>query len=122
MTTKKQTKELTKEQRKEKVLKAIKLMEEGKELLEEAGFKLIFDMYENCGAYAVPAEVDFPDDCDVETGECDKSFDDLIDAGEFLCDCPIAIEIDGLYNDGTRLVDNIPSWWKGWKKFIEKKE
>ena len=108
--------------RQEKVFKAIKLFDEAKALLDEAGFMLVFDSYNDDGAYAVPKEVDFPDDCAVETGECDKSFDELTDAGEFLSDCPTVIEISGLYNDGTRLVDNVPKWWKGWDKFIKPKK
>lgn len=108
--------------RQEKVSKALDLLKQGQELLDEAGFKLVFDSYNDCGAYAVPKEVDFPDDYAVETGECDKSFEDLTDASEFLMDCPIAVDISGLYNDGQRLVDNVPKWWKGWSKFITSKK
>ena len=102
----------SKEQRKENVLKAIKLMEQGKELLEEAGFKLVFDSYNDDGVYAVPEQVDFPDYC----------HGDDANAGKFLAECPFVITIDGLYNDGCRGATNIPSWWKGWRKFIEKKD
>jgi hypothetical protein len=101
-----------KEQRKEKLLKAIKLMEEGKALLEDAGFKLIFDSYNDDGVYAVPEQVDFPDYCQ----------GDDANAGKFLADCPVVIEVNGLYNDGSRGATDAPYWWKGWKKFIEKKE
>lgn len=103
-------KEQTKEQRKEKVLKAIKLMEEGKALLKEAGFKLIFDSYNDDGVYAVPDEVDFPDYC----------HGDDANAGEFLEDCPQVIEVDGFYNDGCRGATDIPSWWTGWVDFLGK--
>ena len=61
--------------RQDKVFKAFELLKQGQELLEEAGFKLIFDSYNDNGAYAVPKEVDFPDDFAVETGECEKSFE-----------------------------------------------
>ena len=105
--------------RKEKVIKALELLQQGQELLDEAGFQLIFDSYNDDGAYAVPKDVDFPDDFAVETGECKKSFKELTDASVFLMDCPIAIEISGLYNDGKRLVDNVPKWWKGWGKFAK---
>lgn len=108
--------------RQEKVLKALDLLKQGQELLDEAGFMLVFDSYNDNGAYAVPKEVDFPDDFAVETGECDKSFEELTDAGDFLMDCPTAIEISGLYNDGQRLVDNVPKWWKGWNNFIKPKK
>ena len=97
--------------RKEKVIKALELLQQGQELLDEAGFQLIFDSYNDDGAYAVPKDVDFPDDW----GERD----DLPSAGDFLSNCPIAIEISGLYNDGKRLVDNVPKWWKGWGKFAK---
>jgi len=97
--------------RKDKVLKAFELLQQGQELLEEAGFKLIFDSYNDDGVYAVPKEVDFPDDC----GERD----DRPSASDFLSDCPIAIEIIGLYNDRMRFVDNVPKWWKGWSKFAK---
>ena len=96
--------------RKDKVLKALELLQQGKELLDEAGFRLVFDSYNNDGAYAVPKEVDFPDNW----GERD----DLPDASDFLSDCPVAIEIIGLYNDG-RPVDNVPTWWKGWSDFAK---
>ena len=66
--------------RQEKVFKAFELLKQGQELLEEAGFKLIFDSYNDNGAYAVPKDVDFPDDFAVETGECKKSFEELTDA------------------------------------------
>ena len=105
--------------RQEKVFKAFELLKQGQELLDEAGFMLVFDSYNDNGAYAVPKEVDFPDDFAVETGECKKSFEELTDASVFLMDCPIAIDIRGLYNDGQRLVDNVPYWWKGWNKFIK---
>ena len=108
--------------RKEKVIKALDLLKQGQELLDEAGFMLVFDSYNDEGAYAVPKAVDFPDDCAVVTGECKKSFEQLTDASVFLMDCPTAVTISGLYNDGQRLVDNIPYWWKGWTKFIGKKD
>lgn len=108
--------------RQEKVFKAIKLFDEAKELLESAGFKLIFDSYNDTGVYAVPEQVDFPDDCAVETGECDKSFEELTDASVFLMDCPVVLEANGLYNDGTRLVNDVPKWWKGWNNFIKPKK
>jgi hypothetical protein len=102
----------SKEQRKERVLKAIKMMEEGKALLEDAGFKLVFDSYNDDGVYAVPEQVDFPDYC----------HGDDANAGEFLADCPVVIEVDGLYNDGCRGATDVPYWWNGWKKFIGKKD
>lgn len=105
----------SKEQRKEKVLKAIKLMEEGKALLKEAGFKLVFDSYNDDGVYAVPEQVDFPDYGPYGPGED-------ANAGEFLGDCPVVIGVDGLYNDGSRGATDVPSWWKGWKEFLGKKE
>ena len=105
--------------RQKKVFKAFELLKQGQELLDEAGFMLVFDSYNDNGAYAVAKEVDFPDDFAVETGECKKSFEELTDASVFLMDCPIAIDIRGLYNDGQRLVDNVPYWWKGWNKFIK---
>lgn len=108
--------------RQDKVFKALELLKQGQELLDEAGFRLVFDSYNDVGAYAVPKEVDFPDDCAVETGECGKSFEELTDASVFLMDCPIAVDISGLYNDGQRLVDNVPKWWKGWDKFIKPKK
>lgn len=107
--------------RQEKVFKALELLKQGQELLDEAGFMLVFDSYNDNGAYAVPKEVDFPDDCAVETGECSKSFEELTDASVFLMDCPTAIDVSGLYNDGQRLVDNVPKWWKGWDKFSKTK-
>lgn len=108
------------EQRKEKFNQAMRLLKEGQDLLKEAGFKLLFDSYNDSGAYAVPTDVDFPDDCAVVTGVCKKSFDELTDAGDFLKGCPEVLEIDGLYNDGTRLVDNVPNWWTVWQACSEK--
>ena len=100
--------------RKEKVIKALELLKQGQELLDEAGFMLVFDSYNDDGAYAVPKAVDFPD----EPGK----HKERPRAGDFLSDCPTAISISGLYNDGNRYVDSIPYWWKGWTKFIEKKD
>ena len=108
--------------RQEKVIKALELLKQGQELLDEAGFMLVYDSYNDNGAYAVPKAVDFPDDCAVVTGKCKKSFEQLTDASVFLRDCPTAVDIIGLYNDGQRLVDNIPYWWKGWTKFIKPKK
>ncbi len=102
----------SKEQRKEKVLKAIRLMEEGKALLKEAGFKLVFDSFNDDGVYAVPEQVDFPD---VYPG-------DDANAGEFLGDCPVVLGVAGLYNDGYRKATDVPSWWKGGKEFLGKKD
>ena len=100
--------------RQEKVFKAIKLFDEAKALLEDAGFKLIFDSYNDDGVYAVPKEADFPDYDGDET--------ELTDAGKFLEDCPVVLAVDGLYNDGTRLVDDVPKWWKGWKQYTDHKK
>lgn len=100
--------------RQEKVIKALELLKQGQELLDEAGFMLVLDSYNDEGAYAVPKAVDFPDEC--------GKHKELPGAGNFLADCPIAIDISGLYNDGNRYVDNIPYWWKGWAKFSKKKD
>ena len=100
--------------RKEKVIKALELLKQGQELLDEAGFMLVFDSYNDDGAYAVPKAVDFPDE--------PVKHKELPCASDFLSDCPTAISISGLYNDGNRYADNIPYWWKGWTKFIGKKD
>ena len=100
--------------RQEKVFKALELFKQGQELLDEAGFMLVFDSCNDDGAYAVPKEVDFPDEC--------GKHNELPGAGDFLSDCPTAIAINGLYNDGNRYVDNVPYWWKGWTKFIKPKK
>lgn len=92
------------EQRKEKFNQAMRLLKEGHDLLKEAGFKLIFDSYNDDGVYAVPDQVAFDDWMKGDT-----------DAGEFLNDCPRVIEVDGLYNDGSRGATDIPSWWTDWK-------
>lgn len=107
--------------RQDKVVKAIELLDAANELLKSAGFKLIYDTYENTGVYAVPEKAVFTDDYAVETSKCGKSFDELTDASEFLLDCPTVLAVEGLYIDGTRLVDEIPYWWKGWSKFIKPK-
>ena len=98
------------EQRKEKFNQAMRLLKEGHDLLKEAGFKLIFDSYNDDGVYAVPEQVDFPDYC----------HGDDANAGEFLADCPRVIEVNGLYNDGCRGATDIPSWWTDWKDCPEK--
>ena len=98
------------EQRKEKFNQAMRLLKEGQALLKEAGFKLMFDSYNDDGLYAVPEQVSFED----------WMHGDDADAGKFLENCPRVIEVDGLYNDGQRCVEDVPDWWKDWQESSEK--
>ena len=96
--------------RKEKVLKACELLKEGQKLLKEAGFRLLFDSYNDNGVFAIPEEVSFEDDLEQE--------DNPLYADDFLSDCPVVLEAEGFYNEG-RIVESVPDWWKGWKKFLK---
>ena len=105
---------LTPVSRKETVLKAIQMFKEAQELIEFAGFRLVFDSYNDNGLYAVPSSVTFDSSSDDDDSETELN--------KFLADCPIVVEADGFYNDGTaNSVEDIPEWWKGWNNFLNSK-
>ena len=102
---------MTDTQRLEEARMAFDMLEKGTEMLANVGFRLVFDSYADSGLYAVPADVDFGD----RHGD-----DPREDAGEFLADCPVALSVEGVYNDGTRVADRVPDWWHGWSRFTGK--